>query len=239
MAVRPVRSGSNAGGFVRVWSSAADAPRLRRPTDVLLLVASVVVLGLLALAAPGPTGADRRARHVARVARARVRLAVEHRLRRPDAVGRSASSCSPRSAGVGAGSWSTRRPRPSWPSVRRWASEPSPGPTRPPPSTRSCRPVPRWSTSPPGSRSSRRSSSRRRRTSRGPGGTRAAFVIAPGRRGRGRPADDEPDRGDRRDRRRHRGRRDRPPGARVTAGTSDRRAGAGRAPGPRRADDAG
>lgn len=59
MAVRPVRSGSNAGGFVRVWSSAADAPRLRRPTDVLLLVVSVVVLGLLALAAPGPTGADR------------------------------------------------------------------------------------------------------------------------------------------------------------------------------------
>src|SRR6478752_7903521 len=58
MAVRPGRSGSNAAGLVRVWSSAAGARRLRRPTDVLLLVASVVVLGLLSLAAPGPTGAD-------------------------------------------------------------------------------------------------------------------------------------------------------------------------------------
>ncbi|KQY43869.1 lysylphosphatidylglycerol synthase transmembrane domain-containing protein [Cellulomonas sp. Root137] len=46
------------GGLVRIWSSAADAPRLRRPTDVILLVASVLTLGLLALAAPGPTGAD-------------------------------------------------------------------------------------------------------------------------------------------------------------------------------------
>ncbi|NUU19704.1 flippase-like domain-containing protein [Cellulomonas humilata] len=45
-------------GLVRVWSSAADAPRLRRPTDVLLLVTSLLALGLLALAAPGPTGAD-------------------------------------------------------------------------------------------------------------------------------------------------------------------------------------
>ena len=58
MALRPVRSGPDLGGFVRVWSSAADAPRLRRPTDVLLLVGSALVLGLLALAAPGPTGAD-------------------------------------------------------------------------------------------------------------------------------------------------------------------------------------
>ncbi|WP_456847046.1 lysylphosphatidylglycerol synthase transmembrane domain-containing protein [Cellulomonas sp. P5_C6] len=53
MAVRPDRS-----GLVRVWSSAADAPRLRRPTDVLLLVASIVALGIVALAAPGPSGAD-------------------------------------------------------------------------------------------------------------------------------------------------------------------------------------
>jgi len=45
-------------GLVRVWSSAAGAPRLRRPTDILLLVGSIVALGLLALAAPGPTGAD-------------------------------------------------------------------------------------------------------------------------------------------------------------------------------------
>jgi uncharacterized protein (TIRG00374 family) len=58
MAARPARSGSNAGGLVRVWSSAPDAGRMRRPTDVLLLVASVTVLGLLSLAAPGPTGAD-------------------------------------------------------------------------------------------------------------------------------------------------------------------------------------
>ena len=49
---------SHGGGWVRVWSSAADAPRLRRPTDALLLVTSVLTLGLLALAAPGPTGAD-------------------------------------------------------------------------------------------------------------------------------------------------------------------------------------
>lgn len=54
MADRPDRL-----GLVRVWSSSADAPRMRQPTDVLLLVASIVALGVLTLAAPGPTGADR------------------------------------------------------------------------------------------------------------------------------------------------------------------------------------
>lgn len=44
--------------LVRVWSSAEQAPRLRRPTDILLLAVSLLTLGLLALAAPGPSGAD-------------------------------------------------------------------------------------------------------------------------------------------------------------------------------------
>ncbi|GEL94011.1 lysylphosphatidylglycerol synthase transmembrane domain-containing protein [Cellulomonas composti] len=56
MAVKWARSGSGSG--MRVWSSAPDASRLRRPTDVILLVAALVVLGVLSLAAPGPTGAD-------------------------------------------------------------------------------------------------------------------------------------------------------------------------------------
>ncbi|ROS30513.1 lysylphosphatidylglycerol synthase transmembrane domain-containing protein [Cellulomonas sp. PhB150] len=56
---RPVEGQRYAGGFVRMWSSAADAPRQRRPTDILLLVASLVVLAVLSLAAPGPTGGDR------------------------------------------------------------------------------------------------------------------------------------------------------------------------------------
>ncbi|MDM7855776.1 lysylphosphatidylglycerol synthase transmembrane domain-containing protein [Cellulomonas alba] len=47
-----------AGRLVRVWSSAPDAPRSRRPTDVLLLAASLIVLAVLGLAAPGPTGVD-------------------------------------------------------------------------------------------------------------------------------------------------------------------------------------
>ncbi|MCA0332144.1 MAG: hypothetical protein LCI03_19935, partial [Actinobacteria bacterium] len=40
------------------WSSAADAPRLRRPSDIALLVISVVVLLLLLVPAPGPTSLD-------------------------------------------------------------------------------------------------------------------------------------------------------------------------------------
>ena len=54
MAVRPDRP-----GLVRVWSSSADAPRMRQPTDVLLLAAAIFALGFLTLAAPGPSGADR------------------------------------------------------------------------------------------------------------------------------------------------------------------------------------
>lgn len=44
--------------LVRVWSSAADAGRKRRATDVLLLVMSVVLLVGLAVVAPGPTTLD-------------------------------------------------------------------------------------------------------------------------------------------------------------------------------------
>ena len=40
------------------WSSAADAPRERRPTDVGVAVAGLVVLALLTIAAPGPTDVD-------------------------------------------------------------------------------------------------------------------------------------------------------------------------------------
>ncbi len=43
---------------VRVWSSAPGAQRMRRPTDVLLLVVSVLLLAALAVPAPGPTNAD-------------------------------------------------------------------------------------------------------------------------------------------------------------------------------------
>jgi uncharacterized membrane protein YbhN (UPF0104 family) len=41
-----------------LWSSSADAPRERRPTDVGVVVAGLVVLALLAVAAPGPTDVD-------------------------------------------------------------------------------------------------------------------------------------------------------------------------------------
>jgi uncharacterized membrane protein YbhN (UPF0104 family) len=44
--------------IVRVWSSAPGAQRMRRPTDVLLLIASVLLLAALALVAPGPTSVD-------------------------------------------------------------------------------------------------------------------------------------------------------------------------------------
>jgi uncharacterized membrane protein YbhN (UPF0104 family) len=54
MATRWVRPSTD----VRVWSSQGDAARVRRPTDVLLLVGSLVTLVVLGLAAPGPTGAD-------------------------------------------------------------------------------------------------------------------------------------------------------------------------------------
>jgi hypothetical protein len=43
---------------MRFWSSAADAPRERRPTDVGVAVVGIVVLTVLTLAAPGPTDTD-------------------------------------------------------------------------------------------------------------------------------------------------------------------------------------
>ena len=45
-------------GGVVFWSSAADAPRVRRPTDVAVAVAGLVVMALLAVVAPGPTDVD-------------------------------------------------------------------------------------------------------------------------------------------------------------------------------------
>lgn len=44
--------------LVRVWSSASDGRRLRRPTDILLLVAALMLLAAIAVAAPGPTSLD-------------------------------------------------------------------------------------------------------------------------------------------------------------------------------------
>ena len=44
--------------FVRIYSSAPDAPRLRRPADVLMLLVALVVLALLAIPAPGPSDLD-------------------------------------------------------------------------------------------------------------------------------------------------------------------------------------
>ena len=43
---------------VTFWSSAADAPRERRPTDVGVVVGGVIIMALLSLAAPGPTDID-------------------------------------------------------------------------------------------------------------------------------------------------------------------------------------
>ena len=51
--------GSLRDADVRVFSSASDAPRARRPTDVVLVVLAVLVLGLLTLVAPGPGELDR------------------------------------------------------------------------------------------------------------------------------------------------------------------------------------
>jgi uncharacterized membrane protein YbhN (UPF0104 family) len=44
---------------VRIFSSASDAPKARRPTDVVLLIVSVLGVVTLALVAPGPTAIDR------------------------------------------------------------------------------------------------------------------------------------------------------------------------------------
>jgi uncharacterized membrane protein YbhN (UPF0104 family) len=43
---------------VRVFSSAGDAPRARRPTDIVLLVASLVGIVVCSLVAPGPLAVD-------------------------------------------------------------------------------------------------------------------------------------------------------------------------------------
>ena len=58
---RPARRGAARFGWhdlVRVWSSAANGRRLRRPTDVLLLVGAVLTLVFLGFFAPGPTSVD-------------------------------------------------------------------------------------------------------------------------------------------------------------------------------------
>ena len=44
---------------VRIFSSASDAPRARRPTDVVLLILSVLGVVILSFFAPGPTAVDR------------------------------------------------------------------------------------------------------------------------------------------------------------------------------------
>ena len=43
---------------VRIFSSASDAPRARRPTDVVLLILSVLGVVVLSFFAPGPTAVD-------------------------------------------------------------------------------------------------------------------------------------------------------------------------------------
>ena len=55
---RPAPAHSGWRDIVRIWSSAADGRRLRKPSDVLLLVASVAILTVLAFVAPGPTAID-------------------------------------------------------------------------------------------------------------------------------------------------------------------------------------
>jgi uncharacterized membrane protein YbhN (UPF0104 family) len=56
---RPARSAAPAWRRgIRVFSSAAHAPRSRRPTDVVLLVLTVLTVAVLAFPAPGPTSID-------------------------------------------------------------------------------------------------------------------------------------------------------------------------------------
>src|SRR5262245_6961866 len=66
----PVEDDSSASGLarldprawrrtdIRIFSSASDAPRARRPTDIVLLVSSVGFILLLSIPAPGPTKLD-------------------------------------------------------------------------------------------------------------------------------------------------------------------------------------
>jgi uncharacterized membrane protein YbhN (UPF0104 family) len=49
---------------VRVFSSAGDAPRVRRPTDLVLLVLSFVGIVVFSLVAPGPTAIDQAIAHL-------------------------------------------------------------------------------------------------------------------------------------------------------------------------------
>src|SRR5512132_1917804 len=55
---RPLRRGTRRAGGIRIFSSASDAPRSRRPTDAIML--ALAVLGAIALSfpAPGPTAID-------------------------------------------------------------------------------------------------------------------------------------------------------------------------------------
>src|SRR4051794_38623394 len=57
---RPVRRGPRSlrDLDVRVFSSASDAPRARRPTDVVLVVLALVTIGGMTLVAPGPGHLD-------------------------------------------------------------------------------------------------------------------------------------------------------------------------------------
>lgn len=57
------RSWSRQG--VVLFASSADAPRTRRPTDVLLLLGSLLVLALIGIPAPGPTPLDTAVQSVA------------------------------------------------------------------------------------------------------------------------------------------------------------------------------
>ena len=43
---------------VRIFSSASDAPRARRPTDAALVILTIVIVALLSIPAPGPTKLD-------------------------------------------------------------------------------------------------------------------------------------------------------------------------------------
>ena len=49
---------------VRVFSSASDAPRVRRPTDLVLLVVSFLGIVAFSLVAPGPTALDQAVSHL-------------------------------------------------------------------------------------------------------------------------------------------------------------------------------
>ena len=53
-----LKPGNLRAADVRVFSSASDAPRARRPTDVVLLVLAIVVIAALSFAAPGPGRLD-------------------------------------------------------------------------------------------------------------------------------------------------------------------------------------